>query len=185
VSPLAIGLLAFGMSVDAFVAALGRGASGDRHSLGGALRIGLVFGLVEMATPIVGWSLGIMASGYIAMIDHWIAFGLLAGVGARMILHAFAPPPEVRRSKLPILCLLATALATSIDAMAVGVSMAFMEVNIMVVAAAFGVATLMMSTTGLLAGRILKHRIGPFADVLGGLVLIGLGVSILVEHLSG
>lgn len=183
-SPVSIGLLAFVMSVDAFVASVGRGAGGVRPGLGGALRAGAVFGLVEMLTPLVGWSLGILASGYVEMIDHWIAFGLLAGVGVRMVLHAFEPPQEDKRARLAFWGLVATAFGTSIDAMAVGVSMAFVEVNIMVVAAAFGVATLMMSTMGLLAGRVIGRRFGPVADVAGGLVLIGLGASILLKHLA-
>ena len=182
-SPVAIGILAIGMSLDAFVASLGRGAGAVRPGFGHALRAGALFGLVEATTPLIGWTIGIAAAGTVAMLDHWIAFALLSAVGARMILHAVrreadAPPPPCST-----LALLATAVGTSVDAMAVGVSLAVLKVNILAVAIAIGVATLAMSTTGILAGGLLGRRFGRVVEVLGGVLLIGFGTSILAGHL--
>ncbi|HEY0212670.1 MAG TPA: manganese efflux pump MntP family protein [Paenirhodobacter sp.] len=183
-SPLTIGVLAVSMSIDAFIAALGRGAVMQRPNLSTALRTGAVFGGIEAITPLIGWAMGMAASRYVAAVDHWIAFALLGSVGLHMMTQALnrqagqvAPPASFWR-------LVATAVGTSIDAMAVGVSLAFLDVNILVIAAAIGVATMMMSAMGLMTGRFLGHRFGKVIEVIGGLALIGLGATILYEHLS-
>ncbi len=183
-SPISIGVLAVSMSVDAFIAALGKGAAGPRPRIGQVLRTGAIFGAVEMVTPLIGWGLGMAASQYVAAVDHWIAFVLLAGVGLHMILQASRPVPTRAAAPASLRVTLITAIGTSIDAMAVGVSLAFLEVNILLIAAAIGFATLVMSSTGLLAGRLLGHRFGRAAELLGGLALIGLGATILHGHLS-
>ena len=123
-SPLAVAVLAFSMSIDAFIAALSRGAATQGATFGAALRTGMVFGAVETLTPIAGWALGVAAGRYVAAVDHWIAFGLLAAVGGRMIFHAVTrsdetPPPRPRGAAITVL--LATAVGSSLDAMAVGV----------------------------------------------------------------
>jgi putative Mn2+ efflux pump MntP len=188
-SPAAIVILAVGMSIDAFIASIGRGARLRGTRLVEALRTGLVFGAIETLTPVIGWTLGLAASRYVAAVDHWIAFLLLAFVGGRMIVHAMrAPSTEANAEAQPergLATLLATAIGTSIDAMAVGVSLAFLEVNIVVVAAAIGLATFLMSTGGMLMGRLVGARFGAYAEIAGGLALIGLGLSILHTHLTG
>jgi len=185
-SPISITVLAIGMSVDALLASIGRGAGLRRPRLSEAMRTGFAFGLVETITPLVGWLAGVAASRYVAAVDHWIAFGLLACVGGRMILHAFQRSPEKpgleRNGSLPVL--LATALGTSIDAMAVGVSLAFLDVNIIVVSLSIGAATFVMSTGGILAGRLIGQRLGRWAEIIGGVALFGLGLSILLDHLT-
>ena len=183
-SPIAIAVLALSMSVDAFAAALGRGATAGRGRLGDAMRTGLVFGSVEAITPVIGWGAGVLAAGTIRSIDHWIAFGLLALVGGRMLLEAFRRDEAEEPAGRSFWMLLATAVGTSLDAMAVGVSLAFLEVNIWVIAAAIGFATFCLATGGMLAGRLLGRRFGRYAEMLGGVALIILGVTILVEHLS-
>lgn len=183
-SPVSIAVLAVGMSVDALIAALGRGASPVRPTLSQAVRTGLVFGIVEMLTPIIGWALGVAASQYIQAIDHWVAFILLTAVGGRMTIHALSRKDTVRTENSPsAFGLLATAVGTSLDAMAVGVSLAFLNVNIFVIAAAIGLATMVMSTGGMLAGRYMGARFGRYAEIVGGLALIGLGAKILFDHL--
>lgn len=185
-SPISIAVLAVGMSVDALIASIGRGASIGRPSIAEAARTGAVFGVVETVTPLIGWAAGVAASQYVQAIDHWIAFGLLGAVGGRMFVHALrraadeAPEPANRSLGL----LLATAVGTSLDAMAVGVSLAFLQANIVVIALSIGLATALMSTGGMLAGRLLGARFGRYAEMAGGLLLVGLGASILVEHLS-
>jgi manganese efflux pump family protein len=185
-SPISITVLAIGMSIDALLASIGRGASLRRPRLREAMRTGFVFGLVETITPLVGWVAGVAASRYVAAVDHWIAFGLLAFVGGRMILHGFWRSPEkpALEHNGSLLVLLATALGTSIDAMAVGVSLAFLDVNILVIALAIGAATFIMSTGGMLAGRLIGMRFGRWAEIIGGVALFGLGLSILVDHLT-
>lgn len=183
-TPSAIGLLAISLSADAFIASLGKGAAADRPCISRALKTGAIFGAVEAITPLIGWALGVAASRYIDMVDHWIAFVLLCGVGIHMILHALRDEPETPAPGATLWMTLATAIGTSIDAMAVGVSLAFLDVNILVIAVAVGIATMIMSSTGVLAGRLLGRRFGRAVATLGGLALIGLGTAILIEHLA-
>lgn len=184
-SPISIGILAIGMSVDAMIASLGRGAAQGRPNLRRALGTGVVFGVVEMITPLIGWCLGIVASQYVQAFDHWIAFGLLGAVGAHMAWNALSRHPEEEApASTTMLALIVTAIGTSLDAMAVGVSLAFLDVNIVVIAIAIGTATMVMSTTGMLVGRMLGAKFGRYAEVFGGLALISLGALILHEHLT-
>jgi putative Mn2+ efflux pump MntP len=185
-SPVALLLLALAMSTDAFAAAVGKGAALHKPHFSEALRTGLVFGSIEAMTPVVGWALGRAAAAYIAAWDHWIAFVLLGALGLRMIRNGLAAPePDVPKPESHSLRLLMlTGLATSIDAMAVGVGLAFLDVNILIAAAAIGLCTLVMVTLGVMLGRVLGAIVGQRAEVAGGLVLIGVGVAILVEHLG-
>lgn len=183
-SPISISILAIGMSIDALLAALGRGAAYRRPRWRDALQTGLVFGLVETITPLIGWAAGVVASSYVQAVDHWIAFVLLSLVGGRMVLHAFTKAnEEVAEQPRSGTMLFATAIGTSIDAMAVGVSLAFLDVNILVIAAAIGFATFTMSAGGMMAGRLIGKRFGRWAECVGGAALIALGLSILLRHL--
>lgn len=184
-TPITIGLLALTMSIDAFVASIGRGAVRQGAPLASALRTGAVFGLVETVTPLLGWALGVVASQYVQAFDHWIAFALLGLVGMRTIIHAGQRDGDGGAPRLHSpLALLATAIGTSVDAMAVGVSLAFIDVDIVIIALAIGLATMTMSTTGALTGRLLGQRFGRSIEVFGGLILIGLGLAILLQHLT-
>ena len=184
-TPGAVLILSLSMSTDAFAAAVGRGAA-HRPTLPQALRAGLVFGAVEAVTPVIGWSLGLIAAGFIQQIDHWIAFFLLAAVGLHMIWHGVqtngeAPAPEPRRG---LLALIVVAVGTSIDAAAVGVGLAFIDADIWIIAACIGLTTFVMTTIGMRIGNALGARIGKRAEVLGGLALIGIGAFILAEHMG-
>ena len=183
-SPVSIGVLAVSMSVDAFIAALGKGAATRRPTLGHALRTGAIFGAVEALTPLIGWALGLAASRYVQTVDHWIAFLLLGAVGVHMLLQARKGATEEAASGATLWATVLTAVGTSIDAMAVGVSLAFLQVNIVLIALAIGATTMVMSSTGVLAGRFLGRRFGRVAEAMGGGALIGLGSLILFEHLS-
>jgi putative Mn2+ efflux pump MntP len=136
-------LLAFAMSTDAFAAAVGKGATLHRPRIREALRTGLIFGVIEAITPLVGWALGKAAAPYVASWDHWIAFSLLFVLGARMVRSGpSTPTPDVEKPHSHGFWLLAvTGLATSIDAMAVGAGLAFIDVNILSTAATIGLAT--------------------------------------------
>ncbi|AEX54579.1 manganese efflux pump MntP [Rahnella aquatilis] len=181
-------ILAFGMSMDAFAAAIGKGASLHRPPLKEALRTGLIFGVIEAITPVIGWGIGLAASQFIMSWDHWVAFTLLLILGIRMIVEAFRKGHAEEDAQAPrrhgFWVLVTTAVATSLDAMAVGVGLAFLQVNILVMALAIGAATTIMATSGMLLGRFLGAAMGKWAEILGGVVLIGIGTSILVEHLG-
>lgn len=184
-SPFAIAALAVGMSVDAFVASVSRGAGLQRPPLREALRTGVVFGAVETLTPLIGWLAGVVASRYVQAVDHWVAFVLLGIVGGRMVMEGLSRKAEqAPTGDRSFGVLIATAVGTSIDAMAVGVSLAFLQVNIVVVALAIGFATFAMSTGGMLLSRLISPRVGRWAEILGGVGLFGLGLSILIEHLT-
>ena len=175
------------MSTDAFAAAIGKGAALQKPKLLEALRTGLIFGIIEALTPLIGWNIGKGASHYVAAWDHWIAFTLLLILGLHMIYEGMKVDEDVEEKPThhSFMVLAITALATSIDAMAVGVGLAFINVNILATAAAIGFATFTMVTIGVMLGRVLGMIVGKRAEILGGVILIGIGSYILYEHLNG
>jgi putative Mn2+ efflux pump MntP len=180
-------VMAFSMSADAFAVSIAKGIKLPNTRLREALRIGALFGLVEGVTPLIGWMLGVAASGFIQAIDHWIAFTILSLVGGKMIYESLrTAPPEDARPAEPYKAgrLLLTAVGTSLDAMAIGVTLAFLNVNILLVSGVIGLATFLMVTLGVLAGQFLGAKMGRLAETLGGLGLLFIGTKILFEHLG-
>lgn len=181
-------LLAFGMSMDAFAASIGKGATLRNPKFSDALRTGLIFGAIETLTPLLGWGLGMLASQFVLEWNHWIAFVLLAFLGSRMVLEGVRGNDDCD-AEMPhrhgFWLLVTTAIATSLDAMAVGVGLAFLQVNILTTALAIGCATLIMSTLGMMVGRFIGPLLGKRAEILGGVVLIGIGMQILYSHFAG
>jgi len=181
-------ILSFGMSMDAFAVAIGKGAALQRPQLREALRTGLIFGAIETLTPLVGWSLGQFATHFVARWDHWIAFTLLCFLGGRMVIEGCRQHQQVVPCKPAtqhgVWLLVATAIATSLDAMAIGVSLAFMQVNILLTAMLIGLSTFTMTTTGMLIGRMIGPLLGKRAEILGGVVLIAIGGQILWSHFA-
>ena len=181
-------LLAFGMSMDAFAASIGKGATLHKPKFSEAVRTGLIFGAIETLTPLVGWGLGMLASQFILEWNHWIAFILLVFLGGRMIVEGFRGD-SVEACEAPhrhgFWLLVTTAFATSLDAMAVGVGLAFLQVSIVTTALAIGCATFIMSTLGMMVGRFIGPLLGKRAEILGGIVLIGIGSEILWSHFAG
>ncbi len=180
------------MSTDAFAAAVGKGAAMRKPRLLDALRAGLIFGVIEAITPIIGWLLGRAASQYVQAFDHWIAFGLLGVLGAHMIIAGLKPDDETEADSATdeageqhksFWTLAATGFATSIDAMAIGVGLAFLDVHIGVVALVIGLCTMTMVTIGIMLGRALGALVGKRAEIIGGVILIVIGCAILYEHL--
>ena len=185
-SLISVVFLALAMSMDAFVAAIGKGAALKKPHLGEALRTGLIFGVIEAITPLIGWAIGQTAVKFVAEWDHWIAFGLLLGLGVHMIYEGCKPAepePDDKPQRHSFWILAVTGFATSIDAMAVGVGLAFIDVNILMAAIAIGLATLTMVTIGVMLGRVIGTAVGKRAEIFGGVVLIIVGASILYEHL--
>ena len=174
------------MSTDAFAAAVGKGAALHRPRLREALRTGLIFGVIEGITPVVGWLLGQLAAPHVSAWDHWIAFALLGGIGAMMVGKGFsADETEQEKPGSHSFWLLAvTGFATSIDAMVIGASLAIMDADIGITAAAIGFSTFVMVTMGVMLGRVLGLVAGKRAEIVGGVILIAIGAFILYEHLG-
>lgn len=186
---LTLGALGLGLSVDAFAAAIGKGATCDRPRFAQALRIGSVFGLFEAISPAIGWLIGRAVAGWVNSVGAWVAFALLAAVGGHMLWMAWkgghAEEDEAARKQAGTIRLALTAIATSIDAMAVGVSLAVLHVGILPACIVIGVVTTTVATTGVLLGRRAGERLGSTAEALGGIVLIGVGALVLGQHLIG
>lgn len=181
-------LIAVSLALDAFAVSVSSGISIPGFGVKQAARMGLWFGAFQFMMPVAGWLLGSSVSQYIETVDHWVAFALLAIIGGRMVWGALRhgaveeeeAPPDLSARRL---CLLA--IATSIDALAVGVSMAFMNVPVLLSAVVIGVVAFVLSLVGGLVGKRLGGLFQRRAELVGGLVLIAIGVKILIEHLSG
>ncbi|WP_300391201.1 manganese efflux pump MntP family protein [Henriciella sp.] len=188
--------LAFSLSVDAFAAALGKGAGMKRVTLLDALKVGAVFGGMEAFMPLVGFAIGLALAAWVQPVDHWIAFVLLAGVGAHMLYEAVTDSVETHEENIEIAApglgmqgpkwirLVLAALATSIDATVVGVSLAMMDVNIVMAVVIIFVITTTMAAIGVMLGRGAGRWLGRYAEAVGGVVLIAIGALILWQHLS-
>jgi putative Mn2+ efflux pump MntP len=175
-------VLALALAADAFAVAVSQGASG-RHGIGGALRIGGAFGLAQGVMPLIGWALGVRFTSVIGAFDHWIAFVLLAGLGAKTIHEGLSADDGEPAPRLTNLALLGAALATSIDAAAAGVTLPALGAPIGVACAAIGIVTFAASTSGVFLGGAAGERIGKRAEVVGGAALILIGLNILIRHL--
>lgn len=187
-NPWSVLLLSLAMSTDAFAAALGKGMTLHQPGWREALRTGAIFGVIEGVTPLLGWAMGVAAADYVKAWDHWIAFVLLGGLGLHMALSGMKTPdsqPPHPRETHGFWLLALTGLATSMDALVVGAGLAFVDVPIVPVAFAIGCTTFAAVTAGVLLGHVLGAAAGRRAEVLGGLVLMGIGSAILVQHLSG
>jgi putative Mn2+ efflux pump MntP len=184
---LATAALALAMSTDAFAVAVGKGAALQRPHLREALRTGAIFGVIEGITPVIGWALGHFAAPYVEAWDHWIAFTLLGVLGLRMMREGLSGADDAvddKPSSHSFWLLAVTGFATSIDALAVGVGLAFIDANIVTTAGAIGLSTFIMVTLGVMVGRGLGKLAGKRAEIVGGLVLIAIGALILYEHIG-
>jgi putative Mn2+ efflux pump MntP len=183
----AIFIIAVGLGMDAFSVAVGVGASGRRLTYGPVLRLSLAFGLFQFIMPLAGWLAGMTVAAWIADFDHWIAFILLAFVGGKMIWESFHGDGRAESAVDPTkgLTLLMLAVATSIDALAVGLSFAFLKIAIFYASILIGIVAFAMTLVGMVFGNKLGELFGKRAEMIGGLVLIGIGVKILLDHMNG
>lgn len=179
-------LIAVALAIDAFAVSLASGASGRVRDLRGAIRLSFHFGLFQALMPILGWFAGTRIAPLITEVDHWVAFGLLALVGGRMIRSGWRPGEAEARRGDPSrgLTLVALSLATSIDALAVGLSLAMIGVSIWYPSAIIGAVTAALSIAGTQLGGRLGAMFGKGMEVVGGLVLILIGLRILLSHLA-
>jgi putative Mn2+ efflux pump MntP len=172
-------LLAVALAMDAFAVALTQGAK-FRPSLRGGLAIALTFGVFQALMPLAGWVIGAVALIYVEAVDHWIAFGLLTFLGVRM-LGGHVGDEEAARA-LTGRSLLIAGVATSIDALAAGITLPALGVSPWLAVALIGIVTFVMSGAGVALGRRAGDHLGEWAERAGGIILIGLGVKILAEH---
>ena len=183
---LQILLIALSLAMDAFAVSVSTGIAVPGFGPKEAARIGAWCGFFQFAMPLAGWFLGFSVKTYIEAVDHWIAFGLLVLIGGGMVRQALSGGEEEAVTDLSVRRLFFLALATSIDALAVGVTLAFdSSVNILLSAAVIGVVAFLMAMLGGLLGRRLGQLFQRRATLLGGLVLVGIGLKILLEHLFG
>ena len=183
-SLLELFLLAVGLSMDAFAVSVCKGLSVRRGSMKQALTIGIWFGGFQALMPFLGYLLGITFSSLITSIDHRIAFVLLAFIGFNMIREARSDEENESNDRFDFKTMLPLAVATSIDALAVGVTFAFLRVNIVPAVSFIGCITFLLSAIGLKAGNIIGAKNRSRAEFAGGLVLILMGIKILLEHLG-
>lgn len=182
---LSVLLIAVGLSMDAFAVAItcGLGAKPLRWSY--ALRIAVFFGTFQAVMPVLGWLAGGSLQTFIISFDHWIAFVLLAAIGCKMIYESIQPDGKLdARVGLSLLRLLALSLATSIDALAVGVSFAFLKTMIFGPAIVIGLVTFVICYAGVWIGNRFGHFCEKKFELAGGLILLGIGVKIIVSHLG-
>ncbi|UXZ04906.1 manganese efflux pump MntP [Moraxella nasicaprae] len=180
---IALIALAFAMSMDAFAAAIVQGTHKRTVSVATALKVGATFGITEMLMPMMGYFVGRFAHAFVQAFDHWLSFILLAGIGGHLIYETIGDGGDEMPKPTSFTKTLLTAFATSIDAMIVGVSLAFLSVNIWLAGALIGLTTFLMTTLGVSVGATLGKKVGKIAQIMGGVVLIAIGVFILVTHL--
>jgi len=182
---LSIVFVAVGLAMDAFAVSVANGLAVSRLRVRFALKIALFFGVFQAVMPMVGWLLGLGLRDLIGSFDHWIAFGLLAFVGGKMIYESFKlEEAENPRDDLSLAMLLVLSVATSIDALAVGLTLSIIKVNIITPAVIIGIVTFALSYAGVFIGDRFGHFFEKKIEALGGLILIGIGLKILVEHLA-
>ena len=169
--------------MDAFAVAICKGLSLKKLRFRDALTVGIWFGVFQALMPLIGYFLGIGFEKYIKAFDHWIAFVLLSLVGASMIKNAFSKKEEETDDSLGFKKMLALAVSTSIDALAVGVSFAFLNINIVPAISFIGLITMTLSALGVKIGNVFGLRFKSKAELIGGIILILTGVKILIEHL--
>lgn len=177
-------LLGVGLSMDAFAVSICKGLAMKQITAGKAAIVGLWFGGFQALMPLIGYLAGSTFSGHIQKIDHWIAFILLGLIGANMIREAVSEEDEEGSESLAAGEMLLLAIATSIDALAVGVTFAFLAVEILPAVSLIGVTTFLFSVAGVKIGNLFGLRYKAKAEIAGGIILIGIGLRILLQHLG-
>ncbi len=184
VEPIAVLLLAVGLAMDAFAVSVCKGLAIGRSSVRAGIIVGAWFGFFQFLMPVIGYYIGDAFSGAIEDYDHWVAFALLAVIGANMIHESRSEGSEDVGAGLGFAAMLFFAVATSIDALATGISLAMVEDSIWVPAAVIGAVTFAMSFVGTYIGCRVSGRLGPAAELIGGIILILIGISVPLEHLG-
>jgi len=176
--------IAVGLAMDAFAVSIANGMSTTSQKRKNAFIAALFFGTFQMLMPVVGWLAGITMAELIMEVDHWIAFGLLVFIGLKMIYDSSKRESAMERSNLRIHTLLTLSVATSIDALMVGLSFAFLQTALATPIIVIGIVTFSLSFVGFLFGNVIGKLFGNKIKAVGGIILIAIGIKILLEHLA-
>jgi putative Mn2+ efflux pump MntP len=183
---LTIVSVALGLAMDAFSVAVGVGCALPQLTGRRVFRLAWHFGLFQFMMPVLGWAMASGVSQFVRSVDHWVGFGLLALVGGRMIYEGVRGKETEESAQDPTkgISLVTLSVATSIDALAVGLTLGLMDTGIWYPAAVIGVVACVMTALGMVLGRRAGRRLGRAAEVVGGLVLVGIGVKLLASHVG-
>ncbi len=176
-------LVGIGLSMDAFAVSICKGLSMKKLKMNNVLIVGVYFGIFQAIMPLTGYLLGTTFSDLVISIDHWLAFILLATIGCKMLKEAYSNNEEDENDKLDFKTMIVLAIATSIDALAIGITFAFFEINIIKAISVIGFLTFTISSFGVIIGNKFGHKFQGKAEIIGGIILILIGLKILIEHL--
>lgn len=181
---LEILLIGIGLAMDAFAVSICKGLSMKSMSWKKAIIVGLYFGVFQALMPVIGFFLGATFEGVVTQVDHWIAFGLLTFIGINMLKEAFGKDEENHDDNVDFKTMSMLAIATSIDALAVGITFAFLKVNMILASLMIGIVTFAICVIGVKIGNKFGDKYERKAETVGGLILILMGLKILLEHLG-
>jgi len=176
-------IIAIGLSMDSFAVSVSNGLSIKNLKFYDALIFAIFLSVFQGLMPVIGWFLGIGVEKYAKEIDHWVAFVLLGIIGVKMIYEGLTATKEPQRVALNLITMVAQSIATSIDALIIGISFALLGWEIILPAIIIGLTTLLFSMTGIRIGKEIGIKFGKSATIIGGIVLIAIGTKILIEHL--
>lgn len=182
---LEIAVIGIGLAMDAFAVSICKGLSMKKTNWKKAIIIALYFGIFQALMPVVGYYLGTTFENVVTSVDHWIAFILLGFIGGNMIKESFEEDTENANDKTDFKTMLILSIATSIDALAIGITFAFFDVNIVGAVSTIGVITTVISLLGVVIGNKVGAKFQNRAERFGGIILILIGLKILIEHLGG
>jgi len=177
-------LISIGLAMDAFAVSVCKGLAMKKMSWKKAIIIGLYFGIFQAVMPVIGYFLGTTFERFITNVDHWVAFILLVGIGINMVKEAFDKESENRNDNVDMKTMLVLSIATSIDALAIGITFACLKIHIVMPVITIGLITFIISVIGVKIGNQFGDKYGKKAEIMGGVILILLGIKILLEHLG-
>ena len=177
-------LIGIGLAMDAFAVSVCKGLAMKKMSWKKAILIGLYFGIFQAVMPVIGYFLGTTVERFITNVDHWVAFILLVGIGINMVKEAFDKESENRNDNVDVKTMLVLSIATSIDALAIGITFACLKIHIVMPVITIGLITFIISVIGVKIGNRFGDKYEKKAEIMGGVILILLGIKILLEHLG-
>lgn len=177
-------LISIGLAMDAFAVSVCKGLAMKKMSWKKAIIIGLYFGIFQAVMPVIGYFLGTTFERFITNVDHWVAFILLVGIGINMVKEAFNKESENRNDNVDVKTMLVLSIATSIDALAIGITFACLKIHIVMPVITIGLITFIISVIGVKIGNRFGDKYEKNAEIMGGVILILLGIKTLLEHLG-
>ena len=177
-------LISISLAMDCLAVSIAGGATITKPKITSALKVGLSFGFFQAIMPLIGWAIGFSFRSLIENLDHWIAFSLLLIIGIKMLYEAFKKSPQNNKTEITrIPTLLLLSIATSIDALVVGISLSILDISIYLSILIIGLFAFTFSVSGYYLGHRIGKFIGNKVEIIGGIILIGIGIKILIEHL--